>query len=62
MTYEMVNELNKYRTSSEVIKLFSYSTQLRLKFKMLTNAEKAQINGTFRFKSPKTIIYNANKC
>ena len=37
----------------EVIKLFSRSTQLSMKFKMLINIEIAKIYGISRFKSPK---------
>ena len=38
----------------DVIKLFSCSTQLSMKFKCLKNTEIAKIIGKFRFKSPKT--------
>ena len=41
----------------EVIKLFSCSTQLSMKFKLLINTENAKINGNFRLKSPKPVIY-----
>ena len=47
---------------AEVIKLFSCSTQLSMKFKMLINIEIAKIYGIFRLKSPKPVIYPANKC
>ena len=46
----------------EVIKLFSCSTQLSMKFKLLINTEIDKINGNFRFKSTKQVIYPANKC
>ena len=46
----------------EVIKLFSISTQLSMKFQMLIYFEKAKINGIFRFESVKPVIYPANKC
>ena len=46
----------------EVIKLFSCSSQLSVKFQMLINTDIAKINGNFRFKSPKQIIHPANKC
>ena len=46
----------------EVIKLFSCSTQLSMKFKMLINIEIAKINGNFMFRSQKPAIYPANKC
>ena len=45
-----------------VIKLFSCSSQLSLKFKLLTNMKRAKINEILRFKSTKSIIYPANKC
>ena len=47
---------------AEVIKLFSCSTQLSMKFKMLMNSERAKIYGFFRFNSLKPAIYPANKC
>ena len=47
---------------AEVIKLFSCSTQLSMKFKMLMNIEIAKIYGIFRFNSLKPAIYPANKC
>ena len=47
---------------SENIKHFSCSTQLSMKFKLLINTEIAKINGNIRFKSPKPVIYPANKC
>ena len=46
----------------EVIKLFSCSTQLRMKFKLLINTETAKINENFRFQSQKPVVYPANKC
>ena len=46
---------------AEVIKLFSCSTQLSMKFKMLINIEIAKIYGIFRFNSLKPVIYPANK-
>ena len=47
---------------TEVIKLFSCSTQLSIKLKLLINDEIAQINLDFRFRSPKPVIYSAHKC
>ena len=47
---------------TEVIKLFSCSTQLSMKLQLLINEEIAQININFRFISPKPVIYPADKC
>ena len=47
---------------AEVIKLFSCSTQLSMKFKMLINIEIAKIDGIFRFNSLEPAIYPVNKC
>ena len=47
---------------AEVIKLFSCSTQLSMKSKMLINIEIAKIYGFFRFNLLKPTIYPANKC
>ena len=41
----------------KVIKLFSCSTQLSMKFKPLINIEIAEIYEIFRFKSPKPVVY-----
>ena len=38
------------------------STKLRLKFKLRIHIEIAKINEIFKFKSPKPVIYLANKC
>ena len=46
----------------QVIKLFSRSTQLSMKFKMLINIEIAKIDGIIRFNSLEPFIYHANKC
>ena len=43
-------------------KTFSCSTQLSVIFKLLINTEIAQINRNFWFRSPKPVIYPANKC
>ena len=40
----------------EVIKLFSSSAQLSMKFQLLINVEIAKISGTFRFKTQKLVI------
>ena len=47
---------------AEFIKLFSCSTQLSTKFKMLINIEIAKIYVIFRFNSLKPAIYPADKC
>ena len=52
----------KLCTGPEVIKLFSCSTQLSMKFKLLINIEIAKINGFFSVISSKPVIYPANKC
>ena len=46
----------------KVIKLFSCSTQLSMKFEMLINIKIAKVNEIFRFKSPKPVIYPPYKC
>ena len=46
----------------EVIKLFSCSTQLSMKFQLLINVEIINISGKFRCKTQKLVIYPANKC
>ena len=46
----------------EVIKLFSCSTQLRLKFILLINVKIVKIRGILWFKTPKLVIYPAYKC
>ena len=50
------------RPGAKVMKLFSCSTQLNMKFKMLINIEIAKIDGIFRFNSLEPAIYPANKC
>ena len=42
----------------EVIKLFLSSAQLQL----LINTENVEVNGKFRFKTQKLVIYPAHKC
>ena len=49
-------------SGSQVIKLFPCSTQLSMKFKLLINTKMDKINGNFRFKSQKLVIYPADKC
>ena len=46
----------------KVIKLFSVSAQLSMKFQLLINVEIIKISGKFRFKTQKLVIYPANKC
>ena len=46
----------------EVIKLFSISAQLSMKFQLLINVEIIKISEKFRFKTQKLVIYPANKC
>ena len=46
----------------EVIKLFSSSAQLSMKFQLLINVEIIKISGKFRLKTQKLEIYPANKC
>ena len=41
-----------FDSGSEIIKLFSCSTQLSMKFRLLINIKIAKINGNFRFNSP----------
>ena len=51
-----------FRPGPEVIKLFSCSTQLSMKVKMLINTKIAKIKVNFMVKSQKPVIYPANKC
>ena len=46
----------------EVIKLFSSSAQLSMKFQLLINVEIVKIIGKFKFKTQKLVIYPAHKC
>ena len=48
--------------SHDAAKYFSSSTQLSMKFKPLINTDIAKINGNFRYKSLKTVIYPADRC
>ena len=45
----------------EVIKLFSSSAQLSMKFQLLINVEIVKTCGKFRFKTKKLVIYPAHK-
>ena len=45
----------------EVIKLFSSSAQLSMKFQLLINVEMVKISGKFRFIAQYLVIYPANK-
>ena len=51
-----------YQPGPKVIKLFSSSAQLSMKFQLLINADIVKISGKFRFISHKLVIYPANKC
>ena len=46
----------------EIIKHFSCSTQLSMKFKLLINAKIVKNCGKFRLKTQKLVIYPAHKC
>ena len=46
----------------EVIKLFSSSAQLSMKFQLLINVKIFKKCGKFRFKTQKLVIYPAHKC
>ena len=46
----------------EVIKLFSSSAQLSMKFQLLIDVEVVKISEKFRFKTQKLVIYPAHKC
>ena len=50
------------RPGPEVIKLFSSSAQLSMKFQLLINAEIVKISGKFRFNPQKLVISPADKC
>ena len=53
---------NPWTPGAEVIKLFSCSTQLSMKFIILINIKIAKIDGIFWFNSLEPAIYPANKC
>ena len=47
---------------TEVIKHFSCSTQLSMKFQLLMNVETTKISGKFMFRSAMPVVYSADKC
>ena len=49
-------------TGLEVIKLFSSSAQLSMKFQLLINVKIVEISGKFRFSTLQLVIYPAHKC
>ena len=53
-----------FTSGPEVIKVFSGSAQLSMKFQLLINVEiiKITCSGQFRLKSQKLVIYPAHKC
>ena len=50
------------RPDAVIIKLFSSSAQLSMKFQLLINAEMVKISGKFRFIPQELVIYPAHKC
>ena len=56
--------LKTLRAGPEVIKLFSSSTQLSMKFQLLKNVKihVVKICGKFRFTTQKLVVYPAHKC
>ena len=56
------NGEGSFQPGPKVIKLFSSSAQLSMKFQLLINVEIIKISGKFRFKTQKLVIYPANKC
>ena len=52
----------RLESGPEVIKLFSSSAQLSMKFQLLINVEIIKISGKFRFITQKLVIYPAHKC
>ena len=46
----------------EVIKPFSSSDQLSMKFQLFINVEIVKISGKFRFNTQQLVIYPAHKC
>ena len=57
-----MNSCNTHKPGPEVIKLFSSSAQLSMKFQLLINAEIVKISEKFRFKPQKLVIYPDDKC
>ena len=49
----IVNAEDRIKPGTEVIKLFSSSAQLSMKFNLLLNAEIVKISRKFRFKTQK---------
>ena len=66
LVYNQSPKINSFLSQSssgpEVTKLFSWSTQLSLKFRMLIITEIAEIKLNFRFRSQCHVIYPAHKC
>ena len=58
----MLGQSHCFKPGPEVIKLFSISAQLSMKFQLLINAEIVKISGKFGIKPQKLVIYPANKC
>ena len=54
--------LVKITPGLEVIKLFSSSAQLSMKFQLLIDVEVVKISEKIRFKTQKLVIYSAHKC
>ena len=46
----------------KVIKLFSSSAQLSMKFQLHVKVEIVKLSGKFRFKTQQLVIYPAHKC
>ena len=53
---------HEIKPGPEVIKLFSSSAQLSMKFQLLINAKIVKISGKYRFIPQNLVIYPANKC
>ena len=52
----------EHRSGPEVIKLFSSSAQLSMKFQLIINTEIVKISGKLRFIPQNLVIYPAYKC
>ena len=61
-SHNFVQHVFKFSPGPEVIKLFSSSAQLSMKFQLLINVEIVKISGKFRFISHKPVIYPVHKC
>ena len=46
----------------EVVKLFSSSAQLSMKFQLLTDVKIVKISGKFRIRTEDLVIYPTHKC